>query len=570
PPVITTEGDAVHFHLPAETRHALAEMALRGGATMFMVVHAAVAALLSRLGAGTDVPIGTPVAGRPDEALAGLVGFFVNTVVLRTDTGGDPTFTELLDRVRQSDLAAFDHAGAPFDQVVQAVAPIRSPAWHPLFQVMIAYHPAARPLDPLGGVTALQEEVDTGTAKFDLAVAVSEEGDGAIEYRTDLFTRGTAEKIAASLADLLGRVARDPDTRLSRLSVDPIEHPAWEPLPTAPRPPGAAGIEARLCELFADVLGIPRPRPDESFFELGGHSLLAGKLINRVRTEFAVQLPIMTLFEAPTATALAERVTSPHRAGHGLDVLLPIRTGGDGAPLFCVHPLFGLAWCFSGLAGLLDSPVYGLQARGLNRPAALPGSLDEMAADYLAAVRTVQPAGPYRLLGWSFGGVVAHAMAARLREEGEQVGLLAMLDSYPLLPGEEPETGDDEQDALRFLLRLAGHAARGPLDRRGVVRYLRAAGGVPAELEEPTISAMIDTAINAERLIQTDRHPHFDGDLLFFTAGVDKSGSELDPSRWRPYVGGAIEDHTIDCEHHELADPEPLARIARVLKERLR
>ncbi|SDH57702.1 non-ribosomal peptide synthetase [Nonomuraea jiangxiensis] len=630
PPAATAEGGVVPFHLPAGTRDALAGLARGRGVTMFMVVHAAVAALLTGLGAGTDVAVGTPVAGRPDEALAGLVGFFVNTLVLRTDTGGDPTFAELLDRVRRADLAAFEHADVPFDQVVQAVAPVRSPAWHPLFQVMVAYHPAARPLDPLAGVAVLPEEADsTGTAKFDLAVAVSEEGDGAIEYRTDLFSRDAAERIAASLADLLDAVAREPDTRLSGLGVEPIERAAWQRLPATPghatseaagqvtapghaapqtaghatapghaapqtaghaAAPGHAGsavtgisgaagisgVEAGLCELFADVLGVPLPRPDESFFELGGHSLLAATLINRIGAEFGVRLPVGTVFEAPTAAALAERVVSPYRPGHALDVLLPIRTGGDGAPLFCVHPLFGLAWCFTGLAGLLDLPVYGLQARGLAGPlpggpagsGALPGSLDEMAAEYVAAIRTVQPAGAYRLLGWSFGGVVAHAMAAMLRQEGERVELLAVLDAYPLLPGEEPESGDDEQDALRFLLRLAGQTARGTLDRRRVVRYLRAGGGPMAELEESTVTAMIDVALNAERLIRT-RPPHFDGDLLFVTAGADKDGSGLDVSRWRPHIGGAIENHTVNCEHFELADPGPLAHIARIVKEKL-
>ncbi|MEW9547326.1 amino acid adenylation domain-containing protein [Nonomuraea sp. NPDC050783] len=567
PPAPTGAGDVAGFRLPPGTVEALAR---RAGCTPFMVVHAAVAALLTRLGAGTDIAVGTPVANRPDDALAGLVGFFVNTVVLRVDTGGDPTFAELLERAREADLAAFDHAGVPFDQVVQAVAPARSPAWHPLFQVVAAYHPAGPPLGPLGEAHAGIEAVPAGTAKFDLAVSLSADGEGTLEYRTDLYTRDTAQRIAAALAELLATVARDPGTRLGELPAATIERAVWEQVHAATGNGRPARLASRMAELFADVLGVPVPGPDEGFFELGGHSLLAGTLMRRVEAEFGVRLPVRTLFEAPTAAALAERVSAPYRPGHALDVLLPIRTGGEGPPLFCVHPLFGLAWCFTGLAGLVDVPVYGLQARGLAGPEPLPRSLDEMAAGYLEAVRAVWPDGPYRLLGWSFGGVVAHAMAARLRREGAEVELLAMLDSYPLLPGERPETGDDEQDALRFLLRLAGHDARGPLDRRHVLRHLRAGGGALAEVEEDTIGAMIDVAVNAERLITTDRHPYFDGDLLFFTAGADKDGADLHPSRWRPYVGGAVEEHTIDCEHYQLADPGPLAAVARVLKERLR
>ncbi|WP_181019443.1 non-ribosomal peptide synthetase [Nonomuraea typhae] len=574
PAVAGTGGDSAGFQLGAEVLDGLTGLARRSGSTMFMVVHAAVAALLSRLGAGTDIALGTPVAGRSDEALADLVGFFVNTVVLRADTAGDPAFLELLERVRAADLAAFDHADVPFDEVVRATAPARSLAWHPLFQVMIAYHPAQPPLEPLPGLDVTPVEAGTGTAKFDLAIALAEDGGGVIEYRTDLFTRPRAEALAGALAALLEQVAADPEARLSDLVPGARE---LLPAKTAASLPGAPAdvaadpaVTERMAGLFAEVLGGPAPGPRENFFELGGHSLLAAKLVGRVRAEFGAPVTIRTLFEAPTPAGLAGRLAVPQEDRGALEVILPIRTGGDRAPLFCVHPLFGLAWCFIGLAGLVDGPVYGVQARGLAGPYPLPATLEAMAADYVEQIRTVQPEGPYRLLGWSFGGVVAHAMAAALTGAGERVELLAMLDSYPLHPGEEPESGDDEQDALRFLLRLSGHPEpTGPVERAHVVAALKERGGVLAELDEPTVGAMIDAAVNAEDLIRPGAHPVFDGDLLFFTATAGKAGTTLDSGRWRPFVTGAIDDHPIDCEHYELADPVPLARIADILKEKL-
>ncbi|MCO6009315.1 amino acid adenylation domain-containing protein [Actinoallomurus purpureus] len=197
----------------------LAALARETDASVFMVVQAALAALLTRLGAGTDVPIGTPIAGRTDQALDDLVGMFVNTLVLRTDVSGDPTFRELVDRVRDGDLAAYQHQDLPFEHLVEILNPPRSMARHPLFQVMLAFQNTGQVDLNLPGLTAGVRPIDTGSAKFDLLLDLDGGGSGALEYAADLFDRSTAEAIAARLDRLLTAVAADPDARIGAVDL---------------------------------------------------------------------------------------------------------------------------------------------------------------------------------------------------------------------------------------------------------------------------------------------------------------------------------------------------------------
>ncbi len=224
----TRRGSDVTRTVPAEVHARLADLARRDGASLFMTVQAGLAALLTRLGAGDDIPLGTAVAGRTDDQVRDLVGFFVNTLVLRTRTGGDPAFRELLARVRETDLTAYAHAELPFEHLVEELNPARSLGRQPLFQVILAFQAGADPLPGLPGLTATVQKAPTTTAKFDLSFQVTEvrAADGSpgglevlLEYSEDLFTRDTADRLARCLVTLLTSAATSPDAPLSRLDL---------------------------------------------------------------------------------------------------------------------------------------------------------------------------------------------------------------------------------------------------------------------------------------------------------------------------------------------------------------
>ncbi|MGW4690690.1 condensation domain-containing protein, partial [Streptomyces sp. NPDC004244] len=228
-PVVASFRGATHsVSCPAEVHEALAALARETGTTFFMVAQAAVAVLLTRSGAGTDIAIGSPVAGRPDEALDDLIGFFVNTLVLRTDTGGDLTFRELLRRVRDTDLAAWANEDVPFDRLVEALNPERSASRHPLFQVMLTVGQSLGGGPELGQLRTEFVLPELRIAKFDLTFGFEEHrtADGrpagfdvTVEYATDLYDAGTVQAAAERLLRILGAAVTAPDVPTSALAV---------------------------------------------------------------------------------------------------------------------------------------------------------------------------------------------------------------------------------------------------------------------------------------------------------------------------------------------------------------
>ncbi|MFC8124131.1 amino acid adenylation domain-containing protein [Streptomyces sp. NPDC057302] len=267
-----------------------------------------------------------------------------------------------------------------------------------------------------------------------------------------------------------------------------------------------------------------------------------------------------------------------------LGVLLPLRPEGSRPPLFCVHTGMGLSWTYAALLPHLppDQPVYGVQARGIARAEQLPRSVEEMAADYADEIRTVQPVGPYHLLGWSVGGTIAQAVAARLEELGEEVSLLALLDAYPgsgapksRFRGEKGEEGQ-ETDGYG-VLQQGPQGPQGTQGQQGAQGQQGPGADVAALYRSSGMSeqalANLETVVRNMSGFAPDHTPRpFGGDLLLFVAAADRTAERPvaeAAARWEPYVGGEVEAHEVPVGHYDMLQTEALTRIAPVLARKL-
>ncbi len=192
--------------------------------------------------------------------------------------------------------------------------------------------------------------------------------------------------------------------------------------------------EILLCELVAELLGIERVGLADNFFHLGGHSLLAARLAAQIGSRLERDLPIRAIFEYPILQDLAKHIGLVTDSSTAFGLLLPIRSQGSLPPLFCLHPVGGLCWPYANLLRHThdEQPLYGIQARGFADDRSLPSTLDEVVAESVEQIRSVRPHGPYRLLGWSFGGILAHMVAARLQAEGDSKSIASFPCSIPI------------------------------------------------------------------------------------------------------------------------------------------
>ena len=352
--------------------------------------------------------------------------------------------------------------------------------------------------------------------------------------------------------------------------VDRAALPAAAPVGAGYRAPRTPA-EHVVVRAFASVLELDRVGIDDNFFDLGGNSLGATAVASKLRTELDREVPLSLVFLDPTPAGLAGHFDKPSSAPETprigmFDVLIPLRSHGRRSPVFCVHPAIGLSWVYAGLLRHLpDRPVYGLQLPYLSG-----GSLDatpaELAHRYIEELRVVQPVGPYTVLGWSQGGLIAHHMGAELRAAGESVELV-ILDYYPMERHRRALTRTE----LLASLGIGFHgAAPDELSSEQLLEAVNRALGHETGLSVADLDRILEAYAQVHRAAPTLELRCFDGDLLFFAAAHSLSaGDGTSPALWRPWVSGTITEHTIDCDHLEMMTPEALAVLGPILADYL-
>ncbi|KAF9162758.1 hypothetical protein BGX20_001605 [Mortierella sp. AD010] len=308
--------------------------------------------------------------------------------------------------------------------------------------------------------------------------------------------------------------------------------------------------EVAVAALWSELLKIDTVGRHDNFFTLGGHSLLAVRMVGTIKSRLGIDVTVQALFAAPTVAELAKDML------HGVTgqeddygVLLPLNAQGSRLPLFCIHPGMGLSWGYRGLTKHLhhEQPLYGLQARGLDGMEPMAASIEEMTLDYIGHIRKIQPNGPYRLLGWSFGGTVAQNMAVELERQGEQVSLLVIMDSTADYSITEAEREGDVERLVQF----GGKDSM----NKGLV------------LQEKTKLISTNNINMARRFTPSS----WSGDILFFKATIpqDENMPPIDMTRWTDNTCGKIEVYNVECKHLEMDKPENIKFIGGVIAAKM-
>jgi len=438
PAVHTYQGSRQSLVFPENLTNDLKILSLQEEVTLFMTLLTGFKTLLYCYTQQEDILLCSPVTGHNRSETEDLIGYFNNILLMRTDLSGNPSFRELIGRVRQTALEAYQNQNVPLQKLVELSNLTRTPLSRGMFAL---HHITSQPLE-LPGLSVSFLDIHNRTANFDLSLLVEEKQGtltAILEYKTALFEKTTITQILENFQTLLESLVANPEQRLLDLPLlrEPesyqLENSNSSPDKIQQKPeetfvPPSDDLEIQLTKIWENVLGKKPIGVKDNFFDLGGHSLLALHLLAQIEKTFGKNLPRATLFQAPNIEELANILRQKGRPAPSKSLVV-IQPGGSKRPLFFIHVLGeGLKFCRP-LTRHLDAeqPIYGL-AVGIMDEVSL-NKVEDVVPHYIKEMRSIQPEGPYLLAGIYCGGRVAYDIAQQLHAQGQKVALLALLDT---------------------------------------------------------------------------------------------------------------------------------------------
>ena len=587
-------GDIETLLIPVELQKRAHVFCMRESVTLNILLFSVFAALLHRVTGQSDLVIGSPSANR-NEDTDELIGLFMNIQVMRLRLEQAGSFRALLHTVQEWTLGAYGNQTLPFEHLVhdEYFSRERSAFEIPIFflyqkSFMLTQHVANLEIVPLRS--------ESPGAVFEMMFAIvdrAEEGPRLqLEYNPRYYKLETIQRYLRTFVHLLDAALSAPEESVNTL---PLPELGLLPKPQAARPSAIEthalpidleqyvapqdGLESQIADMWQTTLGVPRISVRASFFSLGVGSLAALRLITKMNRVFAMELGLASLISASTIESIAELIRN-RLAPNTDSSLVPLQPAGTKPPLYIVHGVGGNVVNFYGLALRMgtEQPVYGIQSQALvaNQPALL--HLKDMAAHYLDDIRKVQPHGPYRLLGYSFGGTVALEMAHQLRARGEEVEMLGMIDARSK-DYEETVTRLSSLEARihRRVNRFKGNTGRLEWEARLkyvwekiTTRAIRFACMAAAGLHIRRVPAFMSSAYDINYVAALNYTVRaYDGKLILFRASEQNSMRGPHDLGWGSIFRQGVEIHDLPGDHERIFLEPNIERLAESLRESL-
>ena len=614
-PGMSGRASSHKFQIPAELVEKLRESGLKIEATMFVTLLAAYFTLLHGISGQNNLIVATPVRGRHRPEVEAMMGYFANLLPLRMEIDPSVRFADVVKATKDLVLDSLGNPDIRLEDLMSELSVRTAGGGRMLYQSLFSFQDIRQRELKWGNVIHERRALPHPGVTEDLAIWFVEELDklsAAVVYNTELFRPESADLLHQRYLAIIGAVAADPFQPISALTcfegLAPLELKDWDELtaakpergdavttpvvqPATSRPVTASVADddpmlAQLGQVWSELFGLASVAPEDDFFALGGNSLQAVQMFQHARRLTGTNLPLATLFAAPTLRGLAAAYRNAGAAGRGAIAaptrddpwapLVPIRVQGTRPPLFLAHAVGGNVLNYQQLATKLpaDQPVYGLQAIGLDGQTPPLQRVEDMARRYVAEIRQVQPEGPYHLAGGSMGGIIAFEMAQQLIAAGQKVAFLGLIDTSADY-GERCRREALEGWRTKLRNRMAGRSWRQRLAVLGeavasrkqkLVRRWKAslARRIGAEIPHADRYAGIE-AVNRKAYEQYAVRP-YPGSVVLFRASEQPTAMDRRPMLGWDQLVEAVEVVPVTGSHVGLVEvPEMAPRLQEAL-----